>query len=167
MEPTWGPSGADRTQLGPMLAQWTLLSGMCQNQSRMVGTQLASVWLVLSHYGRYSAPYVENIEIHEVCFDDPIVFWSNFGQYFQIVNVLKNPSFLFYRNKFFYELAKLSNTSKCQGHTSLWCRYHSFLQGKSSSQITRSTQVWTGSYDWYSGCENNEDERQRRGKRSD
>ena len=27
MEPTWGPSGADRTQVGPMLAPWTLLSG--------------------------------------------------------------------------------------------------------------------------------------------
>ena len=26
MGPTWGPSGADRTQVGPMLAQWTLLS---------------------------------------------------------------------------------------------------------------------------------------------
>ena len=25
---TWGPSGADRTQVGPMLAPWTLLSGM-------------------------------------------------------------------------------------------------------------------------------------------
>ena len=28
MGPTWGPSGADRTQVGPMLAQWTLLSGI-------------------------------------------------------------------------------------------------------------------------------------------
>ena len=27
MGPTWGPSGADRTQLGPMLAPWILLSG--------------------------------------------------------------------------------------------------------------------------------------------
>ena len=27
MRPTWGPSGADRTQVGPMLASWTLLSG--------------------------------------------------------------------------------------------------------------------------------------------
>ena len=27
MGPTWGPSGADRTQEGPMLAPWTLLSG--------------------------------------------------------------------------------------------------------------------------------------------
>ena len=25
--PTWGPSGADRTQVGPMLAPWTLSSG--------------------------------------------------------------------------------------------------------------------------------------------
>ena len=29
MGPTWGPSGADRTHVGPMLAPWTLLSGMC------------------------------------------------------------------------------------------------------------------------------------------
>ena len=27
MGPTWVPSGADRTQVGPMLAPWTLLSG--------------------------------------------------------------------------------------------------------------------------------------------
>ena len=27
MGPTWGPSGADRTQVGTMLAPWTLLSG--------------------------------------------------------------------------------------------------------------------------------------------
>ena len=27
MRPTWGPSGADRTQVGPMLVPWTLLSG--------------------------------------------------------------------------------------------------------------------------------------------
>ena len=26
--PAWGPSGADRTQVGPMLAPWTLLSGV-------------------------------------------------------------------------------------------------------------------------------------------
>ena len=28
MGPTWGPSGADRTQVGPLLAPWTLLSGI-------------------------------------------------------------------------------------------------------------------------------------------
>ena len=26
MGPTWGPAGADRTQVGPMWATWTLLS---------------------------------------------------------------------------------------------------------------------------------------------
>ena len=28
MEPTWGPPGADRTQVAPMFAPWTLLSGI-------------------------------------------------------------------------------------------------------------------------------------------
>ena len=28
MEPTWVPSGVDRTQMGPMLTPWTLLSGL-------------------------------------------------------------------------------------------------------------------------------------------
>ena len=28
MGPTWGPSGANKTQVGPMLAPWTLLSGI-------------------------------------------------------------------------------------------------------------------------------------------
>ena len=31
MGPTWGPSGAKRTQVGPMLAPWTLLSGHISN----------------------------------------------------------------------------------------------------------------------------------------
>ena len=29
MRPTWGPRGAGRTHVGPMLATWTLLSGDC------------------------------------------------------------------------------------------------------------------------------------------
>ena len=33
MGPTWGPSGADRTQVGPMLAPWTLLSEMRMSES--------------------------------------------------------------------------------------------------------------------------------------
>ena len=32
MGPTWGTSGADRTQVGPMLAPWTLLSGTYNNR---------------------------------------------------------------------------------------------------------------------------------------
>ena len=33
MGPTWGPPGADRTQVGPMLAPWTLLSGVFSLES--------------------------------------------------------------------------------------------------------------------------------------
>ena len=32
MVSTWGPSGADRTQMSPMLAPWSLLSGMSARQ---------------------------------------------------------------------------------------------------------------------------------------
>ena len=31
MKPTWGPSGADRTQVGPMLAPWSLLCGRLES----------------------------------------------------------------------------------------------------------------------------------------
>ena len=31
MRPTWGPPGADRSQVGPVLAPWTLLSGVITN----------------------------------------------------------------------------------------------------------------------------------------
>ena len=33
MGPTWGPPGDDRTQVGPMLAPWTLLSGYIENNA--------------------------------------------------------------------------------------------------------------------------------------
>ena len=36
MGPTWGPSGADRTQMGPMLAAWTLLPGIANNQPKVI-----------------------------------------------------------------------------------------------------------------------------------
>ena len=37
MGSTWGPSGADRTQMDPMLAPWTLLSGMIWAGWRITG----------------------------------------------------------------------------------------------------------------------------------
>ena len=46
MGPTWGPSGADRTQVGPMLAPWTLLSGMVHNYEGRLGIN----WI--QSYGR-------------------------------------------------------------------------------------------------------------------
>ena len=35
MGSTWGPSGADMTQVGPMLAPWTLLSGLWYSETCM------------------------------------------------------------------------------------------------------------------------------------
>ena len=35
MGPTWDPPGADRTQVGPMLAPWTLLSGYATKNVRL------------------------------------------------------------------------------------------------------------------------------------
>ena len=40
MEPTWGPPGSCRTQMGPMLAPWTLLSGI--SRSLRFGPNLVS-----------------------------------------------------------------------------------------------------------------------------
>ena len=42
MGPTWGPSEADRTQVGPMLAPWTLLSGTRYKSSRAFLVNLLS-----------------------------------------------------------------------------------------------------------------------------
>ena len=52
MGPTWGPPGADRTQVGPMLAPWTLLSGLlrgcCVDDSSWTTftTQIELCWLL-------------------------------------------------------------------------------------------------------------------------
>ena len=44
MGPTWGPSGADRTQVGSMLAPWTLLSGLVSGAN-------TSVTIMMTHVG--------------------------------------------------------------------------------------------------------------------
>ena len=55
MRPTWGPSGADKTQVGPMLALWTWLSGIyffyyLFNNFLSTNRQLTLLY-------RYSAPF--------------------------------------------------------------------------------------------------------------
>ena len=49
MGPTWGPSGADRTQVGPKLAPWTLLSGILLGNLLVTRVNLCE--LHLSHCG--------------------------------------------------------------------------------------------------------------------
>ena len=52
MGPTWGPSGADGTQVGPMLAPWTLLSGqlheLCCDEWHICVSQLVETSLTPS-----------------------------------------------------------------------------------------------------------------------
>ena len=43
MGPTWGPSGADKAQVGPMLAPWTLLSRLYPMK---LSTELNCFWIL-------------------------------------------------------------------------------------------------------------------------
>ena len=44
MGPTWGPSGANRTQVGPMVAPWTLLSGKSFGVMNHIAARLQPQW---------------------------------------------------------------------------------------------------------------------------
>ena len=63
MAPAWGPSGADRTQMGPMLVPWTLLSGWCwfsYTSSITNGGHLVVIcincWVIDSNLSNWSHP---------------------------------------------------------------------------------------------------------------
>ena len=55
--PTWGPCGADRTQVGPMLAPWTLLSASMQQHeysiqrlaTKVFGVQILTFYVTQHH----------------------------------------------------------------------------------------------------------------------
>ena len=49
MGPTWGPSGADRTQVGPMLAPWILLHGTLATPNLLLLNQYRppELWLLM------------------------------------------------------------------------------------------------------------------------
>ena len=62
MGPTWGPSGADRTQVGPMLAPWSLLSG---------------AWMLMPWYSTSSARLSSS--------HDDVIKWKHFPRYWPFV----------------------------------------------------------------------------------
>ena len=75
MGPTWGPSGADRTQVGPMLAPWTLLSGRC--------------WLkrVIHVYIQFSLVFNNSVSVSK--YDgNIIVSWQHFIIVWQLKNIM-------------------------------------------------------------------------------
>ena len=49
MGPTWDPAGADRTQVGPMLAPWTLLSGL-YSYKHQHSQQSSKMWIIHGMY---------------------------------------------------------------------------------------------------------------------
>ena len=50
MGPTWGPSGADRTQVGPLSAPWTLLSGIYQYIGVLISHHIFILAIFLSFH---------------------------------------------------------------------------------------------------------------------
>ena len=107
MGPTWGPSGADRTQVGPMLAPWTLLSGILltvrlwwrRNVGQSLNSQkdylylhllrasdVASLWLTWTHMTmRYPGCVCVTNDANGYARCDDI-FLSNKHRFFIVVN---------------------------------------------------------------------------------
>ena len=54
MGPTWGQPGSCRSQMGPMLAPWTLLSGMCFQKA---------IFLALHHSLAITQPFLSGFHI--------------------------------------------------------------------------------------------------------
>ena len=56
MGPTWGPPGADMTQVGPMLAPWTLLSGPMGSFGIFFDISLNKLWNQQSIWQWFKTP---------------------------------------------------------------------------------------------------------------
>ena len=77
MGPKWGPSRADRTQVGPMLAQWTLLSGMA---ALCTDAYWIAVKLLIS-------PVITRMLTYMYCNSKIRVMWDNtHWNYFDVTN---------------------------------------------------------------------------------
>ena len=55
MGPTWGPTGDDRIQVGPMLAPWTLLSGPLHSNFIICNTIIW--WTIPTYWNCYSKQF--------------------------------------------------------------------------------------------------------------
>ena len=74
---TWGPSGAHRTQMGPMLAPWTLLSRPCIGMI-FSSLSLSSAHPLMMFYGKntsIASAYIEHIYLPRTFF---VIIWLNF-----------------------------------------------------------------------------------------
>ena len=107
MGPTWGPSGADRTQVGPMLAPWTLLSGCLpahdpptSNASSGLGAHLVHRDIIPTKIGPCRTPkpnqnegpvnsqneyYADTDKYFNICVHILVHYVFNCGQNYQMV----------------------------------------------------------------------------------
>ena len=84
MGPTWGPSGADRTQVGPMLAPWTLLSGYCWLSVPFISQNLPRSGIHSSIHGLVQEIYYSSVlemELHISCTNPSMSFIHYFNIY--------------------------------------------------------------------------------------
>ena len=77
MGPTWGPSGADRTLVGPILAPWTLLSGLVCDEL---------IW------GLVSAKYYFNRTIRTIGLHQPNGIMQNHGNHIETMVGFVSPN---------------------------------------------------------------------------
>ena len=80
MEPTWGPSGTDRTQVDPILAPWTLLSGYTPSLAHMHTVSMSFILLKLCNkFLRASVKHSITISFRDVSLKlgNRMCPWSN------------------------------------------------------------------------------------------
>ena len=51
MRPTWGPPGSCRSQMGPILVPWTLLSGVISCKPGWIQNDRQNTIIMMSHHG--------------------------------------------------------------------------------------------------------------------
>ena len=93
MGPSWGPSGTDRTQVGPMLAPWTLLSRI----QLLPEWQFSFHWLILSLLNSrwillYSKDYSFVVIVYDVDTSGLLLWFA--GDTFKCILVKENISML-------------------------------------------------------------------------
>ena len=106
MGPTWGPSGADRAQMGLMLAPWTLLSGMLW----VVNTVKL---IVLSHNDFSSSGEQPELRPYVITTND--WFYSNISQIMMLHETCGNYNkFDSAKLKIYYGYVKIPNSGWMQ-----------------------------------------------------
>ena len=76
MGPTWGPSGADRTQVGPMLAPWTLLSGLVIYKVLIKTSPNANTRYIQRMWNLYSDCLYAKVDLYSVIFCRNTAVWN-------------------------------------------------------------------------------------------